>query len=60
MNENRLSIEELRIELERLQAAARNIKRTIHPAEEQDQEQQQQQEQANPAEAGICHRTFCN
>ena len=57
MNENRLSIEDLRIELERLQLAARNIERLIHQAEE-DQEQQHQQEQANPAEAGNRHRTF--
>ena len=50
MNRDRLSIEELRVELERLQLAARNIERLIHQAEEQYQEQQQ--EQANPAEAG--------
>ena len=39
MNENRLSIEDLRTELERLQLAARNIKRLIHQAEEGDEEQ---------------------
>ena len=50
MNRDRLSIEELRTELERLQLAARNIKRLIHHAEEQ--EQGQEQIQANPAEAG--------
>ena len=50
MDRNRLSIEELRIELERLQLAARNIERLIHQAEEWDHEQQQ--EQANPTEAG--------
>ena len=38
MNENRLSIEDLRTELERLQLAARNIERLIHQAEE-DEEQ---------------------
>ena len=57
MNENRLSIEDLRIELERLQLAARNIERLIHQTEE-DQEQRHQQEQANPAEAGNRHRNF--
>ena len=57
MNRDRLSSEQLRIELERLQLAARNIERLIHQAEE-DQEQQHQQEQANPAEAGNRHRTF--
>ena len=55
MNGNRLSIEELRVELERLQLAARNIERLIHQAEE---EQEQQQEQAEPAEAGNRQRTF--
>ena len=42
MNENRLSIEDLRIELERLQLAARNIERLIHRAEEDEQEEQRQ------------------
>ena len=56
MNGNRLSIEELRIELERLQLALHNIKRLIHQTEEEDQEQQQ--EQADPAEAGNRQRTF--
>ena len=46
MNRDRLSIEELRTELERLQLAAWNIERLIHQAEEQEQVQ------ANPAEAG--------
>ena len=56
MNRNRLSIEELRVELERLQLAAGNIERLIHQAEEEDQEQQQ--EQANPAEVGNRQRNF--
>ena len=42
MNENRLSIDKLRIELERLQLAARNIERLIHQAEEDEQEEQRQ------------------
>ena len=52
MNRDRLSIEELRTELERLQLAAQNIERLIHQAEERGQEQEQEQVQANPAGAG--------
>ena len=56
MNRNRLSIEELRVELERLQLAAYNIEILIRQAKEEDQEQQQ--EEANPAEAGNRQRNF--
>ena len=52
MNRDRLSIEDLRTEVERLQLAVRNIESLIHQAEEQEQEQ------ANPAEAGYRQGDF--